>query len=99
MVLRTTTTHENKLEKEKRPGLKTGHYTFPAFATAHGLRFELKNGLYFGNIRPSSTLDHIQRQPTQRSLLIPRLHIHPGLIHRLDHLIQRNFMLAPLAQS
>src|SRR5712671_4021343 len=55
------------------------------------------NGLNSRNIRPSSTLNHVQSQPTQRRLLIPRLHIHPGLIHGRNHLIQRNFMLAPLA--
>ena len=43
-----------------------------------------------------SALDHIQRQPRERSLLVSRLHIQSRLIHRRNHLIKRDFVFTRL---
>ena len=40
----------------------------------------------------SSTLDHVQCETGQRSLLVARLHIKACLVHRLDDLIERDLV-------
>ncbi len=40
----------------------------------------------------SSTLDHVQREAGQRSLLVARLHIEACLVHGLDDLIERDLV-------
>ena len=41
---------------------------------------------------PGSTLDHVQGEAGQRSLLVARLHIEASLVHRLDDLIERDLV-------
>jgi hypothetical protein len=63
------TSQQRAVASKKRTGLKTGHYTFPAFATAHGLRFELKEWIVFReyqtflNTRSHSTPTHPTKSP------------------------------------
>ena len=40
----------------------------------------------------SSTLNHVQCEAGQGSLLVARLHIEACLVHRLDHLIERDLV-------
>jgi hypothetical protein len=40
----------------------------------------------------NSTLNDVQREAGERSLLVARLHIEAGLVHRLDDLIERDLV-------
>src|SRR5215472_8355034 len=46
-----------------------------------------------------SALDYIEREAGQRRLLITGLHVHAGLVHRGDYLVERNFMFIGVAHG
>lgn len=53
----------------------------------HGEDVRRQRNISQREARPNSALDHIERKPGEARLLVARLHIEPGQVHRTDHLV------------